>query len=346
MNAKQSSARGVTTLPGVADLRIAMIGFGEVGGIFGRALVARGVAGVVAYDTLLGDVTQAPALRTRAQDKGVLLGDGVAGAVGSADLVLSAVTASRTRAAVDSIAPALRRGAFVLDVNSASPRTKSECAAVIAAAGGRYVEAAVMTSVPPYGIAVPMLLGGPHAAILAPVLSSLGFAVEVASEAYGVASAIKMCRSVIIKGMEALVIESYVTARRYGVEQPVLASLAETFPGMDWERNGDYFFSRVIQHGKRRAEEMREAAATVREAGLAPLMTEAIAERQQWVADLAHAGVFRTSAGDGPWRQMADCIARDGPAPVASGAAGNDERTRASATRADERAEPIGGGTP
>lgn len=299
----------MTVLPAVEAMRVALIGFGEVGGIFGHALIARGVRSVGAYDRLLGDATQSPMLRSRADAAGVSLRDSAAAAAEDADLLISAVTASNTRDAVDSVAPAIRAGTFVLDVNSASPRVKSECGAVVARAGGRYVEGAVMSSVPPYGIAVPMLLGGPHAAALAPALSSLGFAVEIASDEYGVASAIKMCRSVIVKGMEALVIESYVTARRYGVEAQVLASLKETFPGFDWEGNGDYFFSRVIQHGQRRAEEMREAAATVREAGLDPLMTAAIVERQQWVADLARAGTFAANAGEQRWRTQADRIA-------------------------------------
>ncbi len=110
--------------------------------------------------------------------------------------------------------------------------------------------------------------------------------------------------------MEALAIESFVAARRYGVEDEVLASLAETFPGLDWEENGSYFFSRVVQHGKRRAEEMREAAATVREIGLEPFMASAIADRQAWMAELARTGVFgETDAGDG-WRAVADRIPR------------------------------------
>lgn len=311
------SDANLNALPAVAAMRIALVGCGEVGGIFGRALVARGVASVVAYDTLVHDAPRSAALHARAQRAGVTLRDSAAAAVAGADLVISAVTASNTRDALASAVPAIRRGAFVLDVNSASPRVKIECADIVARAGGRYVEAAVMTSVPPYGIGVPMLVGGPHAAALAPALAALGFGAEVVADAYGVASAIKMCRSVIVKGLEALVIESYVAARRFGVEAQVLASLAETFPGMDWERNGDYFFSRVIRHGQRRAEEMREAAATVREAGLDPLMTAAIAERQQWVADLARTGTFADVEAGVHWREHADRIAADAGTPAA-----------------------------
>ena len=163
-----------------------------------------------------------------------------------------------------------------------------------------------MTSVPPYGIRVPMLLGGARAAELAPVLAGWGMDVRAVSEEIGVASAIKMCRSVMIKGLEALVIESYSTARAYGVESHLLPTLAETFPGIDWEKQGAYFFSRVVQHGQRRAEEMRESARTVGEAGFEPFMARAIADKQQWVADQARRGVFAGLPGGAAWQDYAD----------------------------------------
>lgn len=297
----------------VASMHIALIGYGEVGGIFGQALAARGVARIAAYDILLSSPVRSAAMRERAARDAILLAASTAEAVGNADLVISAVTASATRDAAASAAPAMRRGAFFLDINSASPKTKADGGALVAATGGRYVEAAVMTSVPPYGIRVPMLLGGPDAVALMPTLVALGFAATVASEELGVASAIKMCRSVMIKGLEAIVIESYLTARRYGVEKEVLASLGETFPGLDWEKQGSYFWSRVVQHGKRRAEEMREAAATVREVGLEPLMASAIADRQAWVAALAASGTFANAPTDSDWRDFADRIVPDDP---------------------------------
>ncbi len=106
--------------------------------------------------------------------------------------------------------------------------------------------------------------------------------------------------------MEALVIESYATARAYGVEDYVIPTLEETFPSMDWQKTGAYFFSRVVQHGQRRAEEMRESANTVREAGFEPYMTASIADKQQWVADQAKAGVFAGVGKDTRWQDYAD----------------------------------------
>jgi 3-hydroxyisobutyrate dehydrogenase-like beta-hydroxyacid dehydrogenase len=294
----------------LSRLRVALIGYGEVGRILGCALRARGLASLSTFDRLFDDPARRDAMRQRARDDGVLPAVTAVTAVADADLVICAVTADQTSAAAQSVTAGLRAGTFYVDVNSASPQTKCDCAALIDAAGGRYVEMAVMTSVPPYGIRVPMLSGGLHAAAAAPLLAALGFRIEPASEELGVASAIKMCRSVIVKGMEAIVIESFLTARRYGVERQVLASLAETFPGLDWEKSGDYFFQRVVAHGRRRAEEMREAAATVREGGLEPFMANAIADRQAWMAALAAAAVFADTPGDASWREFADRIAK------------------------------------
>jgi 3-hydroxyisobutyrate dehydrogenase-like beta-hydroxyacid dehydrogenase len=122
-----------------------------------------------------------------------------------------------------------------------------------------------------------------------------------------------MCRSVMIKGLEAMVIEAFTTARHYGVEDAVVASLRETFPGVDWEQQAAYFFQRVIEHGRRRSEEVREVAVTVREAGLTPWSAAGTAERQAWVADLADAGVFGAKgsapfARSADWRTQADRI--------------------------------------
>lgn len=290
-------------------MRIALIGYGEVGRILAEDLAPLGHA-LSAFDVKrLG--TDGAALETHAQPLGVRLAASPTEAVQGAELVISAVTASQAVPVALAIAPALAAGAFVLDFNSASPGAKQRAAERVDAAGGRYVEGAVMTSVPPYRIRVPLLLGGPHAAALEPLLAGLGFAPRVASERLGVASATKMCRSIMIKGLEAMVIESFTTARHYGVEDAVIASLAETFPGIDWERQAAYFFQRVIEHGRRRSEEVREVAVTVREAGLDPFSAAGTAERQAFIADGADAGWFGPRGEPGfarspDWRTEAD----------------------------------------
>ncbi len=292
--------------------RIALIGYGEVGRILAEDLRAQDLA-VTIFDLKLGANGAGAALRAHAAEHGVLLAGSHGQAVQGAELVISAVTASQAVCVAQDCAAGLAAGAFFLDFNSASPGAKIRAAGFVEAAGGRYVEGAVMTSVPPYRSKVPLLLGGPHAATLLPLLNQHGFAAKVASDRLGVASATKMCRSVMIKGLEAMLIESYTTARHYGVEDALIASLAETFPAIDWEKQGAYFFQRVIEHGRRRSEEVREVAQTVREAGLVPHSAAGTAERQAWVADLADAGVFGTKGAPGyarsaDWRTEADRI--------------------------------------
>jgi 3-hydroxyisobutyrate dehydrogenase-like beta-hydroxyacid dehydrogenase len=291
--------------------QIGLIGYGEVGRILAEDLRKQDIK-VGAYDIKLGGDQQA-ALREHAAKFDVALADSHAELARSADFMISAVTASQAVPVAQACMAAIKQGSWFLDFNSASPGAKQRAAALIDGAGGRYVEGAVMTSVPPYRIKVPLLLGGGSARELAPLLVTLGFDAKVASDELGVASAVKMCRSIVIKGMEAMVIESFTTARAYGVEDAVLASLAETFPGINWEKQGAYFFQRVIEHGRRRAEEVREVAETVREAGLTPWSAQGTAERQAWVADLADSGLFgqrgtEEFARSPDWRTEADRI--------------------------------------
>jgi 3-hydroxyisobutyrate dehydrogenase-like beta-hydroxyacid dehydrogenase len=298
-------------------MRIGLIGYGEVGRILAEDLRA-GDHAVWAYDRKLGSEAGEP-LRAHARAQGVTLASSHAGAVARCDLVISAVTASQAVMVAEACARAMHESCFFLDLNSASPGAKIAAADCIEREGGRYVEGAVMTSVPPHRIKVPLLLGGPHAAALEPLLRHLGFAAQVTSGKLGVASATKMCRSVIIKGLEAMLIESLTTARHHGVEDAVIASLRETFPGIDWEKQAAYFFQRVIEHGRRRGEEMREVAVTVREAGLEAWSADASADRQSWMADLADRGLFgardATGFGRNPdWRIEADRILDDAKA--------------------------------
>lgn len=293
--------------------RIGFLGFGEVGQRFAADLrAAHAGLELATFDLLLYQAAAGDAMRRHATTQRVELTADAGTLASTRTLLFSAVTADQTLEAVRALAARPLENAWVVDVNSAAPATKIACAKLVEAAGGRYVEAAVMTSVPPHGIRVPMLLGGAHALQAERQLRELGFVAETVSAELGVASAIKLCRSVIIKGMESLVVESFTAARSLGVEQQVLASLRETYPQFDWEQQGDYLFSRMIQHGRRRSEEMRASAQMIDSTGVGGIMALAAAHRQAGVAALRDAKAFADPANLKSWRERADEILAGG----------------------------------
>ena len=261
---------------------VCLIGFGEVGQILAEDLAAAGIGDISAYDIQFDNPHSMPS-KALATHK-VRAAANAADAVREAELILCAVTAASDIKAAQSVVAGLKPGTVYVDFNSASPGMKLKAAEIIDNAGGRYVEAAVMTPIGPKRIASKMLLGGVHAQDFIRRAAPLGFRGEVFSTELGKASATKMCRSVMIKGIEALLTESMLAARHYGVEHVVLVSLSDLLPVGDWEKLARYMISRSLEHGVRRAEEMREVAETVREAGIAPLMSAATAERQDWAA--------------------------------------------------------------
>lgn len=259
-------------------MRVALIGLGEVGTVLAQDLDAK----LSTWDTAFDRGSPAS---DNAASLGLSVSPSAVAAVRDADLVISAVTAANDLAAAADAAPGLPDGCWFLDLNSASPSQKRAAAEVVTAAGGRYVEAAVMSPITPKRLTAPVLLGGPHAEEFAAVARDLGFVeAKPYSETVGVAAATKLCRSVVIKGMEALLTESLLAARVWGVEAEVLASLGNLLPGVDWSEHAAYMVSRALVHGARRAEELREAAAMVSATGDEPVMADAVARRQDWAA--------------------------------------------------------------
>ena len=266
--------------------RIAFIGFGEAGQTISRGLLGEGKPAIRAYDLLFDDPTDAGKLKRAAEALGVAIARDHADAVREADLVFLAVTAASSLQAARTCLPGLHKGQLFLDINSVSPQRKIETAKLVAPTAAAYVDVAVMAPVAPYLHKVPCLIGGPGAAALAPRALALGMQMEFVSAEVGQASAIKMFRSIVVKGMEALLLESMLAASEYQVEARVLASLQETYPGIDWEKLAGYMIERVVSHGQRRAAEMREVAETLQGIGLEPIMATATAARQEWLAGL------------------------------------------------------------
>ena len=264
---------------------VALIGYGEVGQTLAADFHAAGIRDIAAWDCVF-PLPASPPARVARESGHVRAAHSMADALTGRTVIISAVTAANCVAAArEAAAAGMQPEAYYFDLNSVAPATRRAAAEVIEAAGGRYIEAAVMSPIGSKRIASPMLIGGPQAGSFELLARALGFTgVQVFDMHVGRASAAKMCRSVMIKGLEALLTEGLLAARHHGVEATVLDSLRDLLPGADWRSIANYMIGRSQQHGRRRAQEMREAAAAVSEAGVEPLMSLACAARQDWAA--------------------------------------------------------------
>ncbi len=263
---------------------IVFMGFGEAGQAFASGIRDH-APGIAAFDLALEQAAAAGPLRAKMQGLGVApvaLAD-----LAAAEVVFCLVTADQALVAAQIAAPHLAPGALWLDGNSCSPGTKRQASAVIVAAGGRYVDLAIMAPVNPKRHRTPLLLSGPEAGAAAAFLTGLDMQASVAGPVVGQASTIKMLRSVIIKGFEALTAEAFLAARTVGVEGAVIASLQKSDPGVDWAARGAYNLERMLVHGARRAAEMQEVAVTLRELGMPDHMARATIPWQSALAALA-----------------------------------------------------------
>jgi len=263
---------------------IGFIGFGEAGFHIAAGLRSAGLERISAFDINESSPSLGPRIHQRASDSRTELVPSSSVLAATSDILFSAVTASSALDAANQTLPYLKQNHTYVDINSVSPNLKQEIDSVVRAAGASFVEAAVMAPVAPYGHRVPMLLGGAAAQRLSDSLSPYGMRFDVVSEKVGLAVAIKMCRSIVVKGLEALLFECVLGASRYGAEDRVFHSLQESFPGLDWKKLADYVVGRVVVHGERRAREMEEVAETLRSSGVDPIMAEATARFQDWSA--------------------------------------------------------------
>jgi 3-hydroxyisobutyrate dehydrogenase-like beta-hydroxyacid dehydrogenase len=259
-------------------MKIAFIGFGEAARSMAAGFAAhQAPVSLSAFDVRFNDPAQRQALETAAAAADVALAPSAQDAVVDADVVFSLVQGSVSVAVARSVAPFLGAGQIFLDLNSTGPHTKADVAAAIAEGAGKCVDGSVMDAVKPHGHRVPILLAGPGATPLADTLNALGMRCEAVGETVGAASAVKMIRSVMIKGVEALILESLEAAERTGVTERILSSLDVTFDGLDWRKLASHYLRRTHEHGARRVAEMKQSAETLEQLGRPPTMSRAIA---------------------------------------------------------------------
>ena len=273
--------------------RVSFSGFGEAGQAIASGLREGGVERIAAWDILF-PAAEGAKLKDAGEKMGVKLAHSAAGAAADADIVISAVTAASSYEAAESVAPHLSGNPYYLDINSVSPGRKQATARLLEGRA-RYVDVAVIAPIHPKRHRTPLLISGPHAEGVAPLLGQLGMQLKVVNADVGAAAAIKMIRSVMIKGLEALTLECFLAAHRAGIVDAVADSMKNNYPGLDFKQVADYNLERMASHGERRAAEMEESCATLRELGLDPLMTEGTVKRQREMGRLGKIDAVRAT---------------------------------------------------
>ena len=310
MDSRGQALEGPHIIVSLAMQTIGLLGFGEAGFHLTRGLRRAGAPPLVAFDIKAPHGTEDDRIRTRAAETSTRLVETPRALADNAHVILSVVTAASARDAASSLAADLTTDHLYVDLNSVSPATKQQIAAVIGGGVGRFVEGAIMAPISSADHQVPILLNGAAAPELVKVLSSYRMRLDVMDGAIGAAAAVKMCRSIVIKGMEALMVECALAAGEHGAADRVYESLAETYPGMDWRKIARYMIGRVLEHGERRAHEMEEVAEMLRAAGIDPLMAEATARRQNWEATLRADGRLNGPRPDTVERLLELLVAR------------------------------------
>jgi 3-hydroxyisobutyrate dehydrogenase-like beta-hydroxyacid dehydrogenase len=278
--------------------RISFIGFGEAGQAIASGLREAGIERIAAWDILFPR-DEGAALKAAGEAVGARLATSAADAVANSDIIVAAVTASSSLEAAQSVAPHIAGNPYYLDINSVSPGRKQETAKLLGGVA-RYVDVAILAPIHPKRHKTPLLLAGEHAQSVLPLLvDELEMQGTIASDQVGAAAALKMIRSVMIKGLEALTAECFLAAQRAGITEEVAASLKNNYPALDWGKVIDYNLERMASHGIRRAEEMEQSAITLTELGIEPLMTNGTVARQRQMGELGKQDAIRAAKQQG-----------------------------------------------
>jgi 3-hydroxyisobutyrate dehydrogenase-like beta-hydroxyacid dehydrogenase len=285
-------------MPDTNPPRLCFIGFGEAGQAIASGLRETGIEAVTAWDVLFPSADGAK-LKQAGETIGVRLANSAADAAHGADIIVSAVTAASSLEAARSVEPHLSGNPYFLDINSVSPGRKKETEKLLGQKA-RYVDIAILAPIHPARHQTPLLLAGPHAANIMPLLiDELDMRGAIAGDEVGQAAGLKMIRSVMIKGIEALTLECFLAAKRANIVDEVAASLKNNYPTLDWNKVIEYNIERMASHGVRRADEMDQVAETLRELGIDPLMATATSSRQREMGQIGKSPEVRKTLKEG-----------------------------------------------
>ena len=278
--------------------KLGFIGFGEAAFSISLGLVDKSDKPIKAFDQLQSEPTKSPYLIARTKKTGVVLCRSLDELIAESDILISTVTANASLKVATKAGMLLSSKHFYLDLNSVSPKTKMKAALAIEnPRGAQFIEGAVMAAVPPLRNKVPILLSGPSVPAFIKKMAPFDFNFSHIGSKFGQAAAIKMFRSIIIKGIESLLQESLLAASEYDAGELVLQSIQDSYSEINWKQLASYLLRRTTIHGKRRVQEMEQVIETLKDLNVEPIMAKAISNRLKKVAKL---GLQYSFAGHSP----------------------------------------------
>lgn len=265
---------------------LGFIGFGEAAFHICSGLHEEGVTGIVAFDLMATDIQMGSLVRERAASAHVTLIPSLKEMLGKSEVILCATSAKSALAIAKEAQPFLREGQLYADINSASPQVKREIGAVVGQTGALFVDVAVMALVPQHRHKVPMAVSGTGAHQFTEFLAPFGMDITYINDRAGSSSAIKMLRSIFIKGLAALLLEALTASRKAGVEGEIMESIRETIEEQPFEKLANLLLTRNAVTAERRVAEMGEVISCIEEMGLDSSISRATRAKLQALVEM------------------------------------------------------------
>jgi 3-hydroxyisobutyrate dehydrogenase-like beta-hydroxyacid dehydrogenase len=266
--------------------RVGFIGFGEAARVFAGGLHRAGAELTAFCRGPRHAPPYAPGFRQEAAALGVELVDTLEDLARRAEVLVSAVATSAAAAVAAEIAPLLGEGQLFADINAVPPSAKEAIAAAVTARGARFADVELMGAASLYGIGVPLYVSGSGAEQFERLFAPLGLQVTRVPGPAGAAATLKMFRSVVTKGMEAIIVEAMFAAFRAGVAREAFTAITEPMDAVKFSDFARMCVTSDPLHAGRRAEEMASVGGFLREIGVEPIMVEATRRRLAWSAGL------------------------------------------------------------
>lgn len=265
-------------------MKLGFIGFGEAGFELSKGLTQAGLADIIAYDPMAGDSRFAGLLHNRAREAGVTLVSSPAAVVGNVNVIVAAVPGSQALSAALAAVALLSPGQIYLDVSTSTAASKKRMAEAIEKQGALFVDGAMMGGLSMQHHKVPTLLSGRGSDDLIRLLTPFGMVLTKVSDVPGDAIAIKLVRSIAMKGLAALATETLEAAVKLGVDKEVLRSVENTLSAAPFNDTLDWLVTASAVHARRQVHEMNDVMDMMQEIGVTPAVTRGTVQRLEWLA--------------------------------------------------------------